>query len=126
MPLVQMVIATTVNLLVYALPPSLTPDGASEKQTGKQKESPLVDMELVETVERPSLPGEDAGSSFRSARYHPSDPKVIYTVVNTVPQRTRTKHSPRKAFICKWNTDKWEVTKLRKVSDRNVGCFDVR
>ena len=116
-------IATTINLLVYALPDALTSATTSEKSAGKQKE---IELELVKTVDRPSIPGADAGSSFRAARYHPSDPTVFYTVVNTVPPRTRTKHAPRKAFVCKWNTEKWEVTKVRKVSDRSVTCFDVR
>lgn len=116
-------IATTVNLLVYALPDALTSATTSEKQAGKRRE---IELELVNTIDRPSLPGTEAGSSFRSARYHPTDSTVFYTVVNTLPPRTRAKHSPRKAFICKWDTEKWEVTKLRKVSDRSVTCFDVR
>ena len=120
-------IATTVNLLVYALPAALTtPETKSEKQSGKQKEIALAELELVETVERPSLPGETSGSSFRAARYHPSDSHTIYTVVNTVPPRTRKKSAPRQGFVCKWDTDKWEVNKHRKVSDRNVTCFDIR
>ena len=51
---------------------------------------------------------------------------MIYTLVNAVPPRTRTKSSPRRAFVCKWNADKWEVTKMRKVGDKGVTCFDVR
>ncbi|KAJ3558946.1 hypothetical protein NM688_g634 [Phlebia brevispora] len=121
----NLVVATTVNLMIYAVPSaSEADDGTSEKQAGKQKEISL-ELDLVQTIERPTLPGTDAGSSFRAVRYHPSNPTVLYTVLNTVPQRTRSKHSPRRAFVCKWNTDNWEVTKLRKVSDRNVTCFDV-
>ncbi|KAH9843963.1 WD40 repeat-like protein [Rhodofomes roseus] len=117
-----LVVATTISLLVYALPPS---EGKSEKAAGKEKANALPALELLETVERPTLPGDNAGSSFRSVRYHPQDEKVLYTLVNAVPPRTRTKSSPRRAFVCRWNTEKWEVTKLRKVGDKGVTCFDV-
>lgn len=109
-----LVIVTTVNLLVYALPDTST--------NGKQKVS---ELELVKTVDRPPLPGKDAGSSFRAARFHPNDSKVLYTVINTVPPKTRGKTSPRRAFLCRWNTDTWQVTKVRQVSDRGLTCFDV-
>ncbi|EED80759.1 predicted protein [Postia placenta Mad-698-R] len=92
-----LVVATTVNLLVYALPPS-DADAKRAKAYGKKKESTLAKLELLKTIDRPTLPGKDAGSSFRAARYHPHDEKVLYTVLNTVPPRTRTKSSPRRAF----------------------------
>ncbi|KAI0736108.1 WD40 repeat-like protein [Fomitopsis betulina] len=107
-----LVVATTVNLQVYALP-------KSDKAAGKEREGTVTTLELLMTVERPTLPGDNAGSSFRS------DETVLYTLVNAVPPRTRTKSSPRRAFVCKWNTDTWEVTKLRKVGDKGVTCFDV-
>lgn len=53
--------ATTVNIHVYALP-------KSDKAAGKEKESALTALELLKTVERPTLPGDNAGSSFRSVR----------------------------------------------------------
>ncbi|KAF7800109.1 hypothetical protein EIP86_011354 [Pleurotus ostreatoroseus] len=121
----NLVIATTVNLLVYALPTSKI-DGESEKQSGKRKDTSALGLKLEKTVEPPSLSGDNAESSFRSARFHPADSKVMYTVVNTVPPRARTKKPSRKAFVCRWDTDKWEITKHRKVSDRNVTCFDIR
>ena len=110
------------NLLVYALP-APKPEGTSEKAAGKQRATAL---ELVQTVDRPDLPGKDAGSSFRAAKFHPQNPSVLYTVINTVPPRTRTKNSPRKAYICKWDTAKWKVTTKRQVSDKGLTCFDVR
>ncbi|KAI0921414.1 hypothetical protein AcW1_004599 [Taiwanofungus camphoratus] len=117
-----LVLATTVSLLVYALPDSSKTSGkVSEKAT----DNGLTNLELLKTVDRPILPGRDAGSSFRSARYNPRDEKVFYTVVNTVSPRTRTKSALRRAFLCKWNAENWEVTRLRKVSDRGVTCFDV-
>ncbi|KZT72696.1 WD40 repeat-like protein [Daedalea quercina L-15889] len=119
-----LVVATTINLLVYAVPSSDT-QAKSEKAAGKEKESALTALELLKTIERPTLPGNNAGSSFRSVRYHPHDEKVLYTLVNSVPPRTRTKSSPRRAFVCKWDTEKWEVTKIRKVGDKGVTCFDI-
>ncbi|KAI0347447.1 WD40 repeat-like protein [Trametopsis cervina] len=118
-----LVVATTVNLLVYTLPE--LDASTSEKAAGKQKEKSLVELELIKTVERPTLPGDDGGSSFRSVRYHPQDPKILYTVINTVPPRNQRKNAPRRAFICKWDTEKWAVTRPRKVSDRGLTCFDV-
>ncbi|TFK92969.1 WD40 repeat-like protein, partial [Polyporus arcularius HHB13444] len=112
----MLVVATTVSLLVYALP--------SEDDRPAEKQSKLQ-LKLLQTIDRPSLPGKDAGSSYRAVRFHPTDEKTLYTVSNTVPPRTRTKSSPRRAFVCKWNTDTWKVTKTRQVSDRGVTCFDI-
>ncbi|CCM03377.1 uncharacterized protein FIBRA_05507 [Fibroporia radiculosa] len=120
----RLVIATTVSLLVYALP-SLADAKESEKGSGKQKRTTTTELELLKTIDRPALPSANAGSSFRSARFHPHDEKVLYTVMNTIPPRTRTKSSPRRSFICRWNTETWEVTRLRKVSDKGLTCFDV-
>ncbi|KAI0663153.1 WD40 repeat-like protein [Cubamyces menziesii] len=115
-----LVVATTVNMLVYALPSDEDSDSSEERKEGQP-----AALELLRTIDRPDLPGKDAGSSFRAARFHPHDEKVLYTVMNTVPPRTRTKSSPRRAFICKWDTDTWKVTKVRQVSDRQVTCFDI-
>jgi hypothetical protein len=115
----QIVIATTVNLLVYSIKIS-----GSDK--GKEKATLNTVLELIKTVERPALPGNFAGSNFRSARFHPSDPTVLYTVVNTVPPRTRTKSSPRTAFVVRWDTEKWAPVKIRKIGDKGATCFDVR
>nr|VWO99661.1 Putative 6-4 photolyase [Ganoderma boninense] len=58
-----LVVATTVNLLVYALP-SEEEGEATEKSKGK--EAPLAPLELLHTIDRPTLPGKDAGSSYRA------------------------------------------------------------
>ncbi|KAH9927127.1 WD40 repeat-like protein [Epithele typhae] len=110
------VVVTTVNLLVYALPP--------EEISGKKK-AKISDLELLRTVDRPTLPGKDISSSFRAGRFHPSDENVMFTVSNTIPPRTRTKSSPRRAFVCRWDTQTWTVTKTRQISDRGVTCFDI-
>ncbi|EJF62868.1 WD40 repeat-like protein [Dichomitus squalens LYAD-421 SS1] len=115
-----LVVATTVNLLVYALPSEAEGDTAE-----KSKDSRSISSELLHTIDRPTLPGKDAGSSFRAVRFHPSDEKTLYTVSNTVPPKTRSKSSPRRAFVVKWNTDTWTATKVRQISDRGVTCFDV-
>jgi len=119
----SLVVATTVSLLVYALPPDETQK--SKKASGKKKAISLADLKLLRTVDRPTLPGKYSSSTFRAVRYHPNDDKVLYTVVNTTPPRTRTKASPRCAFVCKWNTETWQVTRLRKVGDKGVTCFDM-
>lgn len=119
--LYQLVIATTVNLLVYEIKAS-----TSEKGKERASSATATSFELVKTIERPTLPGNFAGSNFRAARFHPTDSKTLYTVINTVPPRVRTKHSPRVAFICKWDTEKWEVVKLRKVGEKGATCFDIR
>ncbi|EMD40452.1 hypothetical protein CERSUDRAFT_130311 [Gelatoporia subvermispora B] len=115
-----LVVATTVNLLVY----DIEALESSQKDSGASKNS-LPELKLVRTIERPKLPGNDAGSSFRAVRFNSEDESIFYSVVNTVPPKTRTKNSPRRAFICKWNADTWELTKLRKVSDRGLTTFDV-
>ncbi|TCD66822.1 hypothetical protein EIP91_000900 [Steccherinum ochraceum] len=117
----KLVIATTVSLLVYALP---TKPEESEKAAGKQKET-LPELELLSTIDRPTVPGSDAGSSFRAARFLPEDPKVLYTVVNTVAPKKAKKNAPKRAYICKWDTDTWTMKKFRKISDRAVTCFDI-
>ncbi|KAI0698637.1 WD40 repeat-like protein [Cytidiella melzeri] len=119
-----LVVATTISLLVYTLP-KLDTSSTSEKAAGKRKETLGTDMELVKTVERPNLPGFDGGSSFRAVRFHPQDSTTLYTVINTVPSRSQRKNAPRRAFVCKWSTDSWDVTRPRQVSDRGLTCFDV-
>ncbi|CDO74285.1 hypothetical protein BN946_scf184663.g6 [Trametes cinnabarina] len=114
------VVASTVNLLVYSLPAE--EDGVAAP---KEPNSEPPVLELLHTIDRPELPGKDAGSSFRAGRHHPHDEKVLYTVMNTVPPRTRTKSSPKRSFICKWDTETWKMTKTRQVSDRQVTCFDI-
>lgn len=81
----QLVLATSLNLLVYALPepPSEGNDKTPKKKKGKQKgkgkekdapsrtPSQTPELQLVETVDIPSIPGAPAGSvgTFRAARY---------------------------------------------------------
>lgn len=69
---IQLVIATTVNLLVYALPTVADipkpPSPTKSKKKGKQKEQALPELELIKTVELPDSVGGPGGSAFRAAR----------------------------------------------------------
>jgi prolactin regulatory element-binding protein len=110
-----------VNLLVYSFKTT-----ASEKGKAKASVPISASLELIKTVDRPSLPGNFTNSSFRAARFHPSYENTLYTIINTVPPRTRAKHSPYTSFVCKWDTNSWEVAKVRKISDKRATCFTVR
>jgi len=123
-----LVIATTANLLIYTLPSTdgKPPSPSKHKKKGKQKTKSLPELGTPRIVELPESLGGAGGSTFRAARYHPQNDKVIYTVINTVPVRSRkTKSAPRQAFVCKWNTESWTIDKMRKVGDRALTCFDV-
>ncbi|RDB22641.1 Guanine nucleotide-exchange factor SEC12 [Hypsizygus marmoreus] len=132
-----LVIATTLNLLVYALPltkapQSPSPTKAKGKGKAKKKKSPsqatlsLSRLDLLKTVELPNSIGGSTGATFRSARYHPTEDKVFYTAINTSPPRTRkSKATQRVAYICKWNAESWTVEKTRKASDKGLTCFDI-
>ncbi|TFK43366.1 WD40 repeat-like protein [Crucibulum laeve] len=127
----SLVIATTMNLLVYALPNiEKTSTTSPKKGKGKNKlgggsSEKIGTLELKETVGLPSMTGGSAGSTFRAARFHPTN-KVLYTVINTSPPRTKkSKSSARQAYICKWNTESWNMEKSRRVGDRGLTCFNI-
>lgn len=109
-----LVVATTVNLLVYNLP-------ASKK--GKEKENSVLTLEDPTVIERPKLPGGETGT-FRVARYHPHTSRIFYTVINTTPPRG-AKSSQRKAYIIRWNVDQWKTERIKKVGVKGLTAFDV-
>jgi len=131
----SLVITTTHNLLVYALPTaplSTTAATQSPKKRKKKLKASTADglsekvssLNLQKSVPLPSSTGE--GSTFRAARHHPQDQQILFSVINSVPPRTRrTKSVTRQAFICIWNTETWVVEKIKKVGDRGLTCFDV-
>ncbi|KAJ6599220.1 WD40 repeat-like protein [Mycena vulgaris] len=121
------VVATTDNLLVYALPSAqLKGSPSKNKKRGKQKAAVLPELELLRTVDPPTTVSGSTGSTFRAARYHPENSEILYTISNTIPARSRTKKAaPRQAFVCKWNTATWAVDKVRKIGDKGLTCFDV-
>jgi len=128
---ISVVVATTHNLLVYELPTTpLATKGSPKKRKKKTKASTdglsekLPSLTLQESVPLPSSTAE--GSTFRAARYHPRDRRILFSVINSVPPRTRkTRTVTRQAFICIWNTETWVVEKTKKVGDRGLTCFDV-
>ncbi|EGO01855.1 hypothetical protein SERLA73DRAFT_120500 [Serpula lacrymans var. lacrymans S7.3] len=124
------VITTTVNLLVYALPGTSSPTSSqqderpsekpSKKKKGKQKSK-----DKEETVNS-SLPALEL-SLFR---FHPSDPSVLYAMLNCTSPRTRsTKSVKRQAYAIKWvvnaHGSEEKAEKSRKAGESGVTCFDV-
>jgi hypothetical protein len=105
----QLVIATTHNLLVYALPSasaeSLTAKGEGKgKKKGKQKAKVQseLELELLQTIELPVLPGAAEGASFRAARSalsrfqirHPYLSFSFSDSIRTQPQRCIQSSTP--------------------------------
>ncbi|KAK7061573.1 WD-repeats-region domain-containing protein [Favolaschia claudopus] len=122
----SIVVATTDNLLVYALPSEDKESPSKNKKKGKQKAAALSELELLQTVDSPAAVSGSTGSTFRAARFHPENSEILYTISNTVPGRSRTrKAAPRQAYVCKWNTKTWAADKVRKVGDKGLTCFDV-
>ncbi|THV08717.1 WD40 repeat-like protein [Dendrothele bispora CBS 962.96] len=123
----QLVIATTANLQVYNIPETAAPkpSPSKSKKKGKQKSTSNPTLVLDRTVEIPASLGGSVGNTFRAAKFHAKDDSVFYTVMNTIPKRTRSKSSPKQAFVCKWNTESWTIEKTRKVGDRSITCFAV-
>ncbi|KAJ7742418.1 quinon protein alcohol dehydrogenase-like superfamily [Mycena maculata] len=121
------VVATTDNLLVYALPGAESEGSPSKnKKKGKQRAAVLAELELLRTVDPPAAVSGATGSNFRAARYHPENSEILYTISNTIPARSRTKKAaPRHAFVCKWDTKTWAVVKVKKVGDKGLTAFDV-
>jgi len=71
----QVIVTTTINLLVYSLsdPADATLSEKKGKQKQKQKLGAHVDLDLLRTIERPKLPGGDTTAVFRAARYIPNN-----------------------------------------------------
>lgn len=62
-------VATTDNLLVYALPGAATKSSPSKnKKKGKQKVAAVSELELLRTVDPPAAISGSTGSNFRAAR----------------------------------------------------------
>ncbi|KAL5527611.1 hypothetical protein ACEPAG_6412 [Sanghuangporus baumii] len=135
----SMLVATTDKLLVYALPaasaPAVSPPGPKTRSKQKQKRKAKEDskaivkeLELLNSVERPALPGLDGVATvYRAARYHPSAKDVAFTVLNTTsgPRIRGSKTKPKQGYVCRWSTDSWKVVKSRKIGEKGITCFDV-
>lgn len=130
-------VVTTGKLLAYKLPPASVVDVSSRTKTGnnvkklKEKNSYpqpqlIKELELLRTIDPPVIQSSSK-STFRAARFHPSDDKVLFTALNT-SQSTRTRGSktpPKQGYICKWDTESWELIKSRKIGERGITCFDI-
>ncbi|KAI0265145.1 WD40 repeat-like protein [Gloeopeniophorella convolvens] len=110
----SLVVATTLNLLVYSLP---------ESKKGKEKEGSEFKLGTPRVIERPKLPGGENGT-FRVVKYHPLDPRVFYTVINTTPARG-VKSSQRKAYIVRWNAETWKPERTRRIGTKGMTTFDL-
>jgi prolactin regulatory element-binding protein len=152
LPSHQLVAVSSTQITVYTIPALSTSNGAPGKPTqsklskGKVKDAvSLPTLELVKALEKPQLPSLAQGStvSFRAARYsyhrvlritilnlaypfryHPDDWTQLFAVLNTSPARgTRGK---RGAYVVRWNTKSWEITKSKKIADAGITCMDIR
>ncbi|KAG1753875.1 quinon protein alcohol dehydrogenase-like superfamily [Suillus paluster] len=147
----HLVLATSLNLLVYALPKPPLEDSekspkkrkGKQKGKGKEKEAPsrtpsqTPELRLVDTIDIPSVPGAPAQSvvTFRAARFHPSDYNTLYTAVNTVaPRAKKSKTAKKQAYILKWkvslseeNDSSWSISVegARKAGEGGLTCFDI-
>ncbi|OJA20908.1 hypothetical protein AZE42_00895 [Rhizopogon vesiculosus] len=143
----HLVLATSLNLLVYALPePPLeggeqTPKKKKGKQKGKgnpsQTSSQTPELRLVETIDIPLVPGAPAQSNvtFRAARFHPSNYNTLYTAVNTVaPRAKKAKMAKTQAYILKWRVSLQGendsarsifVERARQAGEGGLTCLDV-
>ncbi|EPQ59910.1 hypothetical protein GLOTRDRAFT_125665 [Gloeophyllum trabeum ATCC 11539] len=122
----SLVLTLTKGLRVYDLPKDISVSQESKK--GKEKEVPLPDLALAQTIKRPTLPGaESYNVSYRAARFKPGSNKIIYSAINSAPPRGKGKAPPRRAYVCTIQGDKsgWTVEKKRKVSDGSITVFDV-
>ncbi|KAG2043015.1 WD40-repeat-containing domain protein [Suillus americanus] len=148
----HLVLATSLNLLVYALPKPPSEDSGEkspkkkrgkQKGKGKEKEIPsrtpsqIPELRLVDTIDIPLVPGAPAQSvvTFRAARFHPLDHNTLFTAVNTVaPRLKKSKTGQKQAYILKWRVDlngeqnsarSISMEGSRKAGEGGLTCFDV-
>ncbi|GAV99143.1 WD40 repeat-like protein [Lentinula edodes] len=120
-----LIVATTAELRVYTLPETKSASPSKPKKKGKQKVSTSLPSLVCERViDIPSSLGGSSGSSFRAAKIHPTLGTILYTVANTIPNRSRGKSTARQAHVLKWNTENWTVEKIRKVGDRDAATLN--
>ncbi|KIY49519.1 hypothetical protein FISHEDRAFT_5441, partial [Fistulina hepatica ATCC 64428] len=125
-----LVVVTTESLLTYKLPASSSSPTLSKKKKGKQRAASNSALELLCTIELPKSVVKDSNAVFRAARYYNG---TLYTVINTIPVRSRTKKSaPRQAYVCKWQNEgtgsksnAWTVVKSRSLGEKGATCFDM-
>lgn len=109
-----LVVATSANLLVYALP-----DASAQKPST----SPLV---LQHKVPIPHYFDATQKSSYRAVRFHPHDSTVLFALLNTIPQRAQKSKVPaRQAYMALISLKTGDVITMRKLADKGSTCFDI-
>lgn len=134
----HLILATSANLLVYALPAPLRSRGKEKNATHDNADTPmdsLPDLQLVKTLDVPTISSVPVGANvtFRASRLHPSDVNLFYSVINvTLPRAPKAKTTKKQAYILKWRVSVADDVSFsailegsRKISEGSLTCFDV-
>ncbi|KAI6003782.1 hypothetical protein EDD15DRAFT_2456247 [Pisolithus albus] len=117
----HLILATSANLLVYALPAPLRSRGKEKNATHDNADTPmdsLPDLQLVKTLDVPTISSVPVGANvtFRASRLHPSDQRP----------------TKKQAYILKWRVSVADDVSFsailegsRKISEGSLTCFDV-
>ncbi|EJD53776.1 WD40 repeat-like protein [Auricularia subglabra TFB-10046 SS5] len=130
-----LVVASTTHLHVYSWAarsssPAVDKGTKSKKSKAKKSASSKSDagivLDLAQKVGLPTWAGK--GSTFRAARFSPTNPSCLYMIVNTATPAGRK--FARKSFVCRYqlgdDASKWQrEAGKRALGDKNVSCFDV-
>lgn len=128
-------VATTTYLLVYSWtsrPSSPVVDTGTKSKKSKAKKTKSssagnpLSVDFVQKIPLPSWAAK--GSTFRAARFSPTNPTCLYVIVNSSTPVGR-KYA-RKAFACKYilgdDASKWSREQSKRaLGDKNVSCLDV-
>lgn len=134
----HLILATSVNLLVYALPATLRSRGKEKDAIIDNLHTPidsLPDLQLVKILDVPTISSIPVGATvtFRASRLHPSDVNLFYSVINvTLPRAPKAKTAKKQAYILKWRVSAADDVSFsailegsRKISEGSLTCFDV-
>lgn len=134
----HLILATSVNLLVYALPATLRSRGKEKNAIIDNLHTPidsLPDLQLVKILDVPTISSIPVGATvtFRASRLHPSDVNLFYSVINvTLPRAPKAKTAKKQAYILKWRVSTADDVSFsailegsRKISEGSLTCFDV-
>ncbi|KAI6164715.1 hypothetical protein EDD17DRAFT_1557576 [Pisolithus thermaeus] len=131
----HLILATSVNLLVYALPATLRSRGKDNQKNAIIDSLSLPELRLIKTLDVPTIPSIPVGAAvtFRASRLHPSDVDLLYSVINvTLPRAPKAKTAKKQAYILKWRVSaagdvsfSAALEGSRKISEGSLTCFDV-
>ncbi|KAI6105720.1 WD40-repeat-containing domain protein [Pisolithus sp. B1] len=114
----HLILATSVNLLVYALPATLRSRGKDNQKNAIIDSLSLPELRLIKTLDVPTIPSIPVGAAV-TFRYIQSDVDLLYSVINvTLPRAPKAKTAKKQAYILKWRGS-------RKISEGSLTCFDV-